>query len=290
MSNGNLVVFCIVCRKETTISGLSNHFNRIHGEDPVFKTRALETSRSNTEKAKLKAAAKSLEECRRYHSNAKKCACCEQEIDFFRRNNDYCSASCATIFKNIRRLDSSADDASIRNHITNRIEREQTKQLPHCKICFHKCSQCENIILERKTKPGRKTCSRKCQTNASIGSRPYINGRRKNIYYETRTGKTVLLESSWELEIAQYLDEHKINWTRPKYIIWIDASGKQRNYYPDFYLPDYDLYLDPKNPWGMVHDEEKMKYISSKVNILYGDKDMIKSTLSGMLDSNQRYS
>lgn len=76
------------------------------------------------------------------------------------------------------------------------------------------------------------------------------------------------------------MDENKFQWIRPKYIKWIDSAGKQRNYYPDFYLPEHDLYLDPKNPYAMKHDLEKMTIISSKVNIIYGNKDMIKNKLT----------
>ncbi len=290
MNYKNLVVFCISCHKETTTAGLTNHFVRSHGEDQQLITKAASVSRANAEKSRLKAAAKSLDNCRKYHLNAKICACCDQEIDFFRRNNIFCSATCAARFTNTRRHTTTIDPRSIREQIEKRELKERNRTPPHCKVSFHKCSQCDNIILERKTKPGRKTCSRKCQTQASVGSRPYINGRRKNIYYEKSSGETILLESSWELEIAQFLDNLGINWIRPKYILWVDKSGKQRNYYPDFFLPDYDLYLDPKNPWVMKHDEEKMNYISTRLDILYGDKDMIKSTLSGMVDSNHRYS
>ena len=37
--------------------------------------------------------------------------------------------------------------------------------------------------------------------------------------------------------------------------IWND--GKQRTYFPDFYLTDYDVYLDPKNDFLL---SEKYKY------------------------------
>lgn len=32
-------------------------------------------------------------------------------------------------------------------------------------------------------------------------------------------------------------------------IVYWDDDGKQRRYVPDFYLPKYDLYLDPKNDY-----------------------------------------
>lgn len=280
MTYRNLSVSCIDCKKQTTTSGLSNHFNRIHGSDEELKKRALFSNLIAGEKAKIKASNKSMIECKEYCKNPRYCTVCNEEIDFFRRNNKYCSHSCAAVETN-----KTPQTASARNRISEGVSRYR-KENPnsngtkkYCAVCFHKCTQCNNIILSNSTKPGRKTCSRKCQTNASVGERKYINGRRKNIYYAHKNGTTILLESSWELDIAKFLDLINIAWIRPKYINWVDSKNKKRNYYPDFYLPNFNLYLDPKNPYAMKKDEEKMKYISSKVDILYGNKDMIKNEI-----------
>lgn len=79
-----------------------------------------------------------------------------------------------------------------------------------------------------------------------------------------------MLESTWELEIAEYLDASDIQWIRPTPLQWIDVTGKSRLYYPDFYLPEYDVYLDPKNPYCMQKDIEKMTYIRKRYNVQYG--------------------
>lgn len=60
--------------------------------------------------------------------------------------------------------------------------------------------------------------------------------------------KGIMLDSSWELALAKRLDALDIKWIRPDPVPWIDEGGVCHNYFPDFYLPDYDLYLDPKNP------------------------------------------
>jgi hypothetical protein len=58
----------------------------------------------------------------------------------------------------------------------------------------------------------------------------------------------IMMDSSWEVELAKRLDALKIKWTRPDPLPWIDDHGITHNYFPDFYLPEYNLYLDPKNP------------------------------------------
>lgn len=52
-------------------------------------------------------------------------------------------------------------------------------------------------------------------------------------------------------------------------------DGKQHRYTPDFYLPEYDIYLDPKNDYLInninpslgYNDVEKIKKVSTQNNI-----------------------
>lgn len=74
--------------------------------------------------------------------------------------------------------------------------------------------------------------------------------------------KGVTLDSSWELALAQRLDELNIKWERPSPLQWVDIEGLTHNYFPDFYLPDYDLYLDPKNPHAFRVQKKKVDIIS----------------------------
>lgn len=73
--------------------------------------------------------------------------------------------------------------------------------------------------------------------------------------------KGILLDSSWELELAKRLDSLEIEWIRPNPIPWIDDDGITHNYFPDFYLPKQDLYLDPKNPHAIKVQQKKLKKI-----------------------------
>lgn len=70
--------------------------------------------------------------------------------------------------------------------------------------------------------------------------------------------KGILLDSSWELELAKCLDELEIKWVRPDPIHWVDKEGVTHNYFPDFYLEDYDLFLDPKNPQAIKVQKKKL--------------------------------
>lgn len=78
--------------------------------------------------------------------------------------------------------------------------------------------------------------------------------------------KGVLLESSWEYELAKRLDELDIKWFRPDPIPWVDKDGVTHNYFPDFYLPEYDRYLDPKNKHAIKVQEKKLKILLTQHN------------------------
>lgn len=77
----------------------------------------------------------------------------------------------------------------------------------------------------------------------------------------------VKMESSWEIKLAKSLDENKICWVRPKPLLYVDDSGQKRRYYPDFYLPDYDVFLDPKNDYVQSLDKRKFELIIEQNNI-----------------------
>ena len=68
--------------------------------------------------------------------------------------------------------------------------------------------------------------------------------------------KGIKLDSQYELDVAKELDENQIKWERPSYFIWKDNTGNEHRYYPDFYLPEYNVYLDPKNDY-LIHNESK---------------------------------
>jgi hypothetical protein len=86
-------------------------------------------------------------------------------------------------------------------------------------------------------------------------------------------GKT--LGSSYELRVAQSLDENDVKWTTCSRIRYIDPNGKTRTYTPDFYLPEYDVYLDPKNDFLLSNinprlgfsDREKIALVEKQTGI-----------------------
>lgn len=80
--------------------------------------------------------------------------------------------------------------------------------------------------------------------------------------YTMKDGNVVNLDSSYERIVAKVLDEHEIDWIRPKPLEWFSADGVKHHYFPDFYLTKYDLYLDPKNDYCFKVQAEKISYVT----------------------------
>ena len=79
--------------------------------------------------------------------------------------------------------------------------------------------------------------------------------------YVKKDGTIVLLDSSWEEVLAKRLDHLNIIWERPSVPVIYQIDGVPRRYFPDFYLPEYDLYLDPKNPAAYSAQSRKIKIL-----------------------------
>jgi hypothetical protein len=88
-------------------------------------------------------------------------------------------------------------------------------------------------------------------------------GRSKKFYCKDSFGKEVCLQSTYELRCAEILNDLKINWIRPSHIKY----NENKKYFPDFYLVDYNIYLDPKNNFLAKKDQEKISCVCDQNNV-----------------------
>lgn len=235
----------------------------------------------NVDNARIKASEQNIlnkiNRINEYNKEPVLCKQCSIPIPYEKKNNNFCCKSCSASFNNTGRKKSNETKqkiglANIGCSPLKGTKKSILKQfLIECKICK------KQRVVGYKQK-NHKTCgSDDCKIMASVGLRMYQNGSRKPVWFFNHyENKEVLLESSWEVEIAEYLNTKNIEWTRPSFIKWVDSKNKTRRYFPDFYIPEHNIYIDPKNPYCMKRDEEKLKIISSMVDIIYGDKEMIK--------------
>lgn len=103
-------------------------------------------------------------------------------------------------------------------------------------------------------------CSKKTKERLSeIRSRQIdIGGGFKDVgWYRVKniSGKEFTVRGTWELTIANLLNERNILWIRNQMLKY-ERDGIMRTYNPDFYLPCSDEYIEVK---GYYSDNDKMK-------------------------------
>lgn len=78
----------------------------------------------------------------------------------------------------------------------------------------------------------------------------------------------ILYDSSWEVEMAKRLESLGETFERPKKpITYIGVDGKQHHYFPDFWIPRIQKFIETKNAYLYEND--------SKVQILKSTRDDI---------------
>lgn len=203
--------------------------------------------------------------------------------------NTFCNSSCAASFNNTQRpprtyesklklaqkiceLQGIEFSGKLKKPTTKNLLIQAKKQnLPYTPI--RQCTYCKKYFnySERKST----TCSDQCFLNVKTK----LNYSGKKCEYNGIT-----FDSSWEKELAIYLDTNSIQWLRPSTsLCWFDATGKERKYFPDFYLPKFNLYIDPKNKHVAKLQSEKLNYLKNHYNnILVGSLDEILACLRGL--------
>lgn len=106
----------------------------------------------------------------------------------------------------------------------------------------------KNYVWTKERKESHsKIMSDVAKNNPESYSTNNVCGRSKRGKYIDSYNNEVVLHSGWEFLVAEYLDNNNIKWTNiideELLYFW---EGNERRYYPDFYLPEYDKYIEVK--------------------------------------------
>lgn len=80
----------------------------------------------------------------------------------------------------------------------------------------------------------------------------YYNYMRNKKY---TTLNNIEIKSIGERDVANFLFLHNIEFKYEPLVEWVDKSEEDKQYYPDFYLPEYDIYIEH---WGLNERCEKI--------------------------------
>lgn len=253
---------CLVCKREISTHGLHTHYERSHGTEEQKKKYS---SGNNGKYEQISANIKLKHE---NYIPTTFCKNCNKGLPLSKKANIFCSRSCAATFNNKQR-DPEIYQKIFKTRIlptpwNKDIKYKSNHKSPMCYVSF--CEICSATIQNKINK----TCSKKCLAKLlSNNSRknPNCGGKRnsKRIYVKDSNQKIVCLESSYEVLLSEILNNLKIHWTRPKHIFY-KKDNKTYRYYPDFYLKDFNIYLDPKNDYLIENCWDKIYTVNAYNN------------------------
>lgn len=214
------------------------------------------------------------------------CPECGKEFETYQaksRRRKCCSIFCASKQGSKYTDYKKVSDSLQQYYKNNPIEKSEKSE----KKYYKKCIVCGFDFKVRYPKYEGKTCSKKCSSklrSSLARNNPNCGGETN---YKKFKYKDVWMDSSWEVNLAKWMDEKDIKWIRDKKInfIWVDEESKNRYYFPDFYLPELDIYLDPKNKFLQQRDKFKLDWVKDnyKINLISGDLKFIKGVVSKLI-------
>lgn len=101
-----------------------------------------------------------------------------------------------------------------------------------------------------------------------------VCGRAKKYSYVSVRGDTFVLDGTWELLTAKYLDYLGLSWKKNKNkFYYTNLVGKESTYTPDFYVEDWDTYIEVKG-YETELDRCKWSQFPHKLDVWRKDKIM----------------
>lgn len=260
---------CIICRATFSAKGIHSHYIAAHTE--LGNQRVIESGKMASHSTQN---SKKLERIMAYEKSPLECKQCGAAIPYDKRRNNFCSSSCSAKHNNKNRSECGWQQSEYQKSIASINSRNRVKPKTICK--FSHCEICDKVIINAH----KKSCSIECRRlifKRIATNNPNFGGNKNNRaygWYDSPTAGKVWLESSYEYKVATSLDDHNIRWVRPSYLPYT-LHGKKYKYFPDFYLADFDVYLDPKNDFLIKKDQEKISAVQQNVKLFVLNKEQL---------------
>lgn len=101
--------------------------------------------------------------------------------------------------------------------------------------------QCETMWTEEQREKHSNSMLKAVENNPESYSTQNVCGRVKQVEYNG-----TVFKSKWEVRTAEWFDKQLVDWEyEPKYFDYV-WENKKRKYFPDFYLKEYDVYVEVK--------------------------------------------
>lgn len=218
-----------------------------------------------------------------YHVKPFLCMQCHAPLPYTKRHNRFCDRTCAGTHTNIHRSFVMSDETKQQistklkalgvnprlaykrkygiDYISpggtiKRVARKTT-------VCSHCHTNFEHRITER-----RVFCSNACRKHHIGGYQPNSTIVHRHIY------NGVTLDSGAELTFAKLLDRFNLPWHKNSstYFWFTDRHDKQRKYYPDFFLPTLNMWVEIKGKRYIREDDDlRMAAVGNIIRVMSTD-------------------
>lgn len=255
---------CVICHKIKSAKGIHSHFVGSHGTDDERAHFNGKGGGRSYDKIRKILQEKSTAMRFEYNQSPVYCQCCGAALSYEQRQGKFCSRSCSATIINKERDYSvvitgpkKGYDFQGRNISSKHISSPYTK--------IYQCCICQKWF------PGsRKVCDAKACRYENIkgkvgGFRPNSTRKHREFYNGFQ------MDSGAELSFAKLLDQHNI--------VWVKNSSKfftyheSRKYYPDFYLPDFDLWVEVKGKYYYNPDLDPHKWATlDNLEVIWADQ------------------
>ena len=261
---------CVICHELKSIKGIHSHYIRSHTDEG--RELGKQNGRIGAQTGKTTIYNKSMSTCKKYYLSPVLCKECNCVIDWFSKNNKFCSNVCSGIYSNKLRPKGHSSRTQGNTGRIAKLSKDKVKitnlKPKYTRVSF--CCYCGKCF------PGKtKTCSQECFTNHMIrqaNSRPkhFRPANRAKIIYNG-----IGLGSAYELSVCMSLDKYGVKWEVPNGMKYLDNTNKVKTYYADLYLPEFNVYLDPKNdylinnpnPYHGYKDSDKINWAENYNNV-----------------------
>ena len=204
----------------------------------------------------------------------KKCLFCNQNYEALFKNRNkqkFCSRKCVNQYQTGKN-----NPAYGKTYCTKENNPEwafKIKQSTKGKINLGDCNGMKKLEARTKVSVARK------EMFADIKVRKHYSEKTKKAWadgkfegvrvgqckwyeYKKVNGETIKCQGTWELAFAKWADESGLLFeTHKGRITYLDIHESSRLYYPDFYIYEWDAYVDIKNEYHFNLQKEKFECI-----------------------------
>ena len=156
----------------------------------------------------------------------------------------FCSRSCSASFNNLGRIHSEFSKMKISEKISKLPHRKFPDRIKRVRLVCRACGRAFEV--QPYLSKIQKYCSVKCSisTTGKMTTSPKASKGKFGIREDV--SPSIIFYSTWEANVARVFNLVNINW---RYAPKIFDLG-EHTYRPDFYLSDFDIFIEVKNFMG----------------------------------------